>query len=177
MAKQPAATLFSATMSPYSSPSARSQASNLNKALIRMAQDFLTTSVDIERAFSHGGGMVTKRRHALRLSAETIRANSLVASWTKEKLVPLAQRCSINQVKTRRYAPAGRPIRGKPKPAGAGVSSGPPKTRSEGRIPKGMGCYPSPGKRDVLDNNNDIIRQQQSLVFAVCRHIWRWVTG
>ncbi|KAJ7230235.1 hypothetical protein GGX14DRAFT_553717 [Mycena pura] len=57
-----------------------------------MAQDFLSapaTSVDIERAFSHGGGMVTKRRHAL--SAETIRANSLVASWTKEKLVPLAQ--------------------------------------------------------------------------------------
>lgn len=33
--------------------------------------------------------MVTKRRHAL--SAETIRANALVASWTKEKLVPVVE--------------------------------------------------------------------------------------
>ncbi|KAJ7191538.1 hypothetical protein GGX14DRAFT_295642, partial [Mycena pura] len=46
------------------------------------------TSVDVERAFSHGGDMVTKRRHAL--SAETIRANALVSAWRREDLIPEA---------------------------------------------------------------------------------------
>ena len=46
------------------------------------------TSVDVERAFSHGGGMVTKRRHAL--SAETIRANAVVSAWQRDGLVPEA---------------------------------------------------------------------------------------
>ncbi|KAJ7200380.1 hypothetical protein GGX14DRAFT_372201 [Mycena pura] len=58
---------------------------------IRMAQDFLgapATSVDVERTFSHGGGMVTKRRHAH--SAETIRANALVSAWRREDLIPEA---------------------------------------------------------------------------------------
>ncbi|KAJ7066333.1 hypothetical protein C8F01DRAFT_1052392 [Mycena amicta] len=88
------------TISPYASDPTPN-----NKALIRMAQDFLgapgkwccarvcscltifaATSVDVERAFSHGGGMVTKRRHAL--SAETIRANALVSAWQRDGLVP-----------------------------------------------------------------------------------------
>nr|GAT46374.1 predicted protein [Mycena chlorophos] len=76
--------LWWAKMSPYSvKPTPE------NRALIQMAQDFLSapaTSVDVERAFSHGGGMVTKRRHAL--SVETIRANSLVSAWSREKLIP-----------------------------------------------------------------------------------------
>ncbi|KAJ7206118.1 hypothetical protein GGX14DRAFT_367640 [Mycena pura] len=72
------------TISPYASgPSPN------NKVLIRMAQDFLgapATPVDVERAFSHGGGMTTKHRHAL--SAETIRANALVSAWHHDGLVP-----------------------------------------------------------------------------------------
>ena len=45
--------------------------------------------------------MVTKRRHAL--SAETIRANSLVASWTKEGLVPVAKvRAALGSRKSRK---------------------------------------------------------------------------
>ncbi|KAJ7050071.1 hypothetical protein C8F01DRAFT_1348089, partial [Mycena amicta] len=78
--------LWFATLSPYAAdPSPNS------KALIRMAHDFLgapATSVNIEHAFSHGGGMVTKWRHAL--SAETIRANALVSAWHREDLIPEA---------------------------------------------------------------------------------------
>lgn len=55
-------------------------------SFISVSHDALATSVDVERAFSHGGGMVTKRRHAL--SAETIRANALVAAWHREDLIP-----------------------------------------------------------------------------------------
>lgn len=45
--------------------------------------------------------MVTKRRHAL--SAETIRANSLVASWTKEGLVPVEKvRAKLGSRKSRK---------------------------------------------------------------------------
>ncbi|KAJ7049637.1 hypothetical protein C8F01DRAFT_1001859, partial [Mycena amicta] len=76
--------LWFGTVSPYVSDPTPN-----NKAFIRMAQDFLgapATSVDVERAFSHGGGMVTKRRHAL--SAETIRANALVSAWHRDGLIP-----------------------------------------------------------------------------------------
>nr|GAT45036.1 predicted protein [Mycena chlorophos] len=79
--------LWWGTQSPYSSVAARKKKNNV--VLIRMAQDFLgapATSVEIERVFSHSGGMVTKRRHAF--SAETIRANSLVAAWSKGGWVP-----------------------------------------------------------------------------------------
>ena len=57
-----------------------------------MAQDFIgapATSVDIERCFSHAGGMVTKRRHAL--SAETIRTNSLANAWVRGGWIPEAE--------------------------------------------------------------------------------------
>ncbi|KAJ7067474.1 hypothetical protein C8F01DRAFT_1079564 [Mycena amicta] len=44
------------------------------------------TSVNVERAFSHGSGMVTKRCHAL--SAETMHVNAPVTAWHGEELVP-----------------------------------------------------------------------------------------
>ncbi|KAF7795182.1 hypothetical protein EIP86_006331, partial [Pleurotus ostreatoroseus] len=50
--------------------------------LARMALDFLSApaaSVDVERAFSSGGLMVSKRRHAL--SDASVRAATVVASW------------------------------------------------------------------------------------------------
>nr|GAT44657.1 predicted protein [Mycena chlorophos] len=90
------------TMSPYATPAARKSPNNV--ALIRMAQDFLgapATSVDIERAFSHAGGMVTKRRHAL--SSETIRANALVAAWSKADLIPRKEvEAALGSLKSRK---------------------------------------------------------------------------
>ncbi|KAJ7220084.1 ribonuclease H-like domain-containing protein [Mycena pura] len=83
--------LWFGTVSPYAS-----DPSPNNKAFIRMAQDFLSapaTSTDVERAFSHGGGMVTKRRHAL--SAESIRANALVSAWRRQDLVPEAEAIKV----------------------------------------------------------------------------------
>ncbi|KAJ7193561.1 ribonuclease H-like domain-containing protein [Mycena pura] len=72
------------TMLPYAADSSPN-----NQVLVLMAQDFLgapATSVDVECAFSHGGSMVTKCQHAL--SAETIRANVLVAAWCGADLIP-----------------------------------------------------------------------------------------
>ncbi|KAJ7230477.1 hypothetical protein GGX14DRAFT_324704, partial [Mycena pura] len=72
--------LWWGTMSPYAADSSLN-----NQVLIRMAQDFLGAPAT-SCAFSHGGGMVTKRQHAL--SAETIRVNALVAAWHGAGLIP-----------------------------------------------------------------------------------------
>lgn len=61
--------------------------------LRRMALDFLSvpaSSVDVERAFSRGGLTVSKLRH--RLSAESVRASTVLNSWMKHAdLIPETQ--------------------------------------------------------------------------------------
>ncbi|KAJ7054572.1 ribonuclease H-like domain-containing protein [Mycena amicta] len=93
--------------SPYSTPAALKSPNNV--ALIQMAQDFVgapATSVDIEHAFSHAGGMVTKRHHAL--SSDTIRANSLVAAWSKADLIPWED--VVKRLNTRRSRKPNDPV-------------------------------------------------------------------
>ncbi|KAJ7191059.1 hypothetical protein GGX14DRAFT_381492, partial [Mycena pura] len=83
--------LWWGTQSPYATKSVLAASPN-NAALIRMAQDFLgapATSVDVEqvaaRAFAHGGGMGSKRRHGL--SPETIHMSACVTSWYRAGLI------------------------------------------------------------------------------------------
>ena len=44
-------------------------------------RNFPASSTDVERAFSHGGLTVSKRRHAL--SDKSVRAATVLSSWVK----------------------------------------------------------------------------------------------
>lgn len=72
--------------------------------LARMALDFLSApaaSVEIERAFSHGGLTVSKRRHAL--SDTSVRAATVLSLWAQtEGLIPTDRIIQTFKDKSRR---------------------------------------------------------------------------
>ncbi|KDQ59838.1 hypothetical protein JAAARDRAFT_126643, partial [Jaapia argillacea MUCL 33604] len=70
--------------------------------LATMALDFLTAptaSTDVERAFSSGGRQVSKLRHSL--ADETIRAVTVLGSWSDNSLVPQSDLIDNIQKKTK----------------------------------------------------------------------------
>jgi hypothetical protein len=76
--------------------------------LAPMALDFLSVpaaSTDIERAFSHGGLTVSKRRH--KLSEKSVRAATVLGSWAKiPSLIP--EKEIIAGFNSKHWRPKGR---------------------------------------------------------------------
>ena len=72
--------------------------------MARMSLDFLSapaSSVDVERAFSRGGLVVSKRRHAL--SDESVRASTVFGSWVSlPGIIPETQIIEVLRGKSKR---------------------------------------------------------------------------